>query len=285
MKSRWGTGALAVAVLFLAWPGEAPAEIYRWTDESGTVHFAQSLDKVPLRHRKNAVGDPAARSRSIQSFTNDSPTTGASSAGSAQVRLNREIRIPFRRVGSVMQVEVLLNDRVSAPFLIDTGASGVSLPRRYAEQLGLRTGPDSPTAVFHTANGKVRRPLVSIRSIQLGGARVEGLTASVNERMEFGLLGGTFFNNFVYRVDAAQSVITLAPNDSMRSGLSREEWQQRFQSLRGSLDRVESYLEKREISRKERRVELEARRDALRSELAALDREASLAGVPAGWRR
>ena len=48
---------------------------------------------------------------------------------------------------------------------------------------------------------------------------MEGLNATINPAMEVGLLGGDFFNNFVYRVDAAASVITLVPNDRMRGGL------------------------------------------------------------------
>ena len=126
---------------------------------------------------------------------------------------------------------------------------------------------------------------MTLRSVQVAGARVEGLEASVNDTMEIGLLGGSFFNNFVYRVDAAESVITLAPNNGMRGGATREEWSRRFRSVRDSLDQLERYLEDREISREGRRKELEARREELRARIATLDREASLAGVPAAWRK
>ncbi len=34
----------------------AHGEIYRYTDESGQIHFTQSLDQVPPRFRKSAHG-------------------------------------------------------------------------------------------------------------------------------------------------------------------------------------------------------------------------------------
>ena len=39
----------------LTLPGAASAEIYRWTDEAGVVHFSQSLDGVPPRYREHVA--------------------------------------------------------------------------------------------------------------------------------------------------------------------------------------------------------------------------------------
>lgn len=49
---------LLVAMLLL-FPLPALAETYQWTDESGTMNFAEDLGKVPKKYRKKArlVGD------------------------------------------------------------------------------------------------------------------------------------------------------------------------------------------------------------------------------------
>ena len=117
-----------------------------------------------------------------------------------------------------MRVEAVVNDQLRVPFLIDTGASGVAIPSRYAGRLGIRARGDMPYVETHTANGVVSLPLVPLQSVQLGGARVENLSATLNPSLEFGLLGGNFLNNFVYSVDTARNVITLAPNDKIRGG-------------------------------------------------------------------
>jgi TPP-dependent pyruvate/acetoin dehydrogenase alpha subunit len=118
----------------------------------------------------------------------------------------------------------------------------------------------------------------------VGGARVEGLHATVNPAMQVGLLGGSFFNNFVYRVDAAEGVITLEPNDRIRGGLDAQSWRARFRAVRDPLERLEAYLREREISRAGERQRLEQRRAELRESLARLEDEANRFDVPVAWR-
>ena len=118
-------------------------------------------------------------------------------------RVRGTMRIPFERHGTLMRVEVLLNGRVRAPFFIDTGASGVSIPWTVAQQLGLQITDETERIRVKTANGVVAEPVVQLKSVQLGPARVENLRAAVSGSMDIGLLGGAFFNNYVYQVDAA----------------------------------------------------------------------------------
>jgi len=183
-----------------------------------------------------------------------------------------------------MMVDVRLNDRVVAPFLADTGASGIAIPQTLAQELGIRVGSDTPTVMVGTANGVIEEPLVRLDSVQLGGARVEGLHANVSSSMSFGLLGGAFFNNFIYQVDAAAGAITLVPNEGVRSGLTEAQWRARFRSLREPLDALETRLASGQDRRAGRISELETHREVLRRELGALEDEANRAGVPQAWR-
>ncbi len=260
----------------------AGAEIYRWTDAQGRVHFTQRLDKVPAAHR-------AAARRGVSKEAKPAPRAESPPAAlqlsRSRARSRRAgIEIPFERMGSVMRVNVRLNDQVVAPFLIDTGASGVSLPAAVADQLGLVVTTSTPTRTMRTANGLVSRPVVTLDAVELGGARVEQLEATVNPTMEIGLLGGTFFNNFVYQVDAAAGVIRLEPNDNMRGGMSQEQWAQRFERLRAPIGKLDAYLASQEKIRKGERGRLLRHRAELVRALDELEVEANRISVPYKWR-
>jgi clan AA aspartic protease (TIGR02281 family) len=278
----------AVLALVLVWSVSADAEIFRWTDAEGRVHFTQRLDRVPPEHRRDALRrNNVARPSGFSTYSGTSPDPDGSDGGRtprARRRRGGELEIPFHRDGSLMRVTVRLNDALSAPFYIDTGASGISLPSHLAERLGIYIGPDTPQVLVATANGVVARPVVVLEAVELGAARVEGLRATVNPSMQVGLLGGSFFNNFVYRVDAAEGIITLQPNERVRGGLDSESWRERFRSVRDPLERLEAYLKDRDISRAGERRRLEQRRAELRDSLAMLEDEANRSDVPFAWR-
>lgn len=282
MRARLASLLLCVAAL------PASAEIYRWTDAAGRLHFAQSLDQVPREYRRQAKesADSNAPASRLQTYSREAPIAAGDSSPTASYSSIRgdALHIPFQRHGTLMRVDAVLNDSVSVPFYVDTGASGISLPQSVADQLGVHVGPETRQVFVRTANGVVARPVVRLESVQLGGARVEGLEATLNPSMEIGLLGGSFFNNFIYRVDAAESVIALEPNDGIRGGLDAEEWRRRFAEAREPIRRLEAYLEDREVTREGRRQELEQRLEELRRGLEELELAANRAGVPAAWR-
>ena len=279
--------ALACAVVALP----VAAEIYRWTDENGRLHFSQDIERVPPAQRQRAKED-AKRQRThdplqiyIDPVARDAGGTIDAPAARASLGGRGTMRIPFERHGTLMRVEVLLNGRVRTPFFIDTGASGVSIPWAVAQQLGIQITDETPRIQIRTANGVISEPYVRLRSVQLGPAKVENLQAAVSGSMDIGLLGGAFFNNFVYQVDAAAGVITLRQNAQVRGGLGPDQWRARFEKLREPLTRLEAYLEAGGVSDKGRVRELESHREELRAALDALEKEANDAGVPRGWRQ
>jgi len=279
---------LRLVLLVLACAAPARGEIYRWTDAEGRLHFTGRIDQVPPQHRDAARRDAAA-SPGADRVHSYSGSSSDASAAPLPVRRSRtrtaEIRIPFARVGSLMRVEATVNDRVRVPFLIDTGASGVSIPSTYAEQLGVRIRPDTPYVEVTTANGVVARAVISLRSVEVEGARVENLSATVNPAMEIGLLGGDFFNNYIYSVDAAKSVMTLVPNDEIRGGLGEEQWRQQFRTWIDPLERLDAYLRDHPYLAERERAELAARQLQLETGLSELERDADKLGVPQIWRR
>ncbi len=289
-RCRRSARVVSIAIVVLLFGIGAKAEIYRWTDASGRVHFTERIDNVPAAHRAEARRNAAKKSVERVHSYSGSPSGNRAGAGPAAQASRRTVRsgkieIPFVRMGTLMRVEAVVNDLVRVPFLIDTGASGVSLPSAYAERLGIRARTDGPHVTVSTANGIVARPIVQLRSIQVGGARVENITTTVNPSMDIGLLGGTFFNNYVYSVDAAKGVITLEPNANIRGGLGPDEWRSRFRLYLDPLERIEAYLRDHPNLGREDRAHLDARRTQLERDLEALDHQANRAGVPQPWRQ
>jgi clan AA aspartic protease (TIGR02281 family) len=275
--------AAPALVAALAMGTIAKADIYRWTDASGQLHYTESLARVPAEYREEALRS------TLRPVTNPVQTFSGTSEPDAprprSARADGVVHIPFVRDGSLMRVNARLNDTLDAPFLIDTGASGVMLPSRVASQLGIVVGANTPHVEVLTANGRVMRPVVRLDSVEVGGARVEGLEATLNPAMEIGLLGGSFFNNFVYRVDAAESVITLTPNQQIRGGMGEQDWRMRFHSLLDPLAALEAHLAQNVVRRPAEAAALEKRREELEADLEALQVEANRLDVPHAWRQ
>jgi aspartyl protease family protein len=86
-------------------------------------------------------------------------------------------------------------NRVPVRFLVDTGATMVSLPQSDADRLGIdyRRGRRGAS---HTANGMATVYLVRLDSIRIGGIELYGVDAMVHEGpgLDQALLGMSFLN-------------------------------------------------------------------------------------------
>lgn len=280
-RSSLGWTIAALAVLLA---GPARATIYRWTDAQGQIHFAQSLADVPPQQRAAAKQSAAHPSAAPSRFQTYAPPASERETGSVRMSPGRVLQIPFQRRANGMLVQVRVNDRVTAPFLVDTGASDVTIPAAVAQAAGIQVDQNTPRALYHTANGAIREPVVTIDSLQAGDARVEGLRGSISHSMHVGLLGGTFFNNFTFQVDPAAGVISLVPNPGIRGNLTEAEWRDRFRALHSRLARIDAYMANNHFTSKDRIEDLKRHRKAVAEKLAELERRADLAEVPQNWR-
>ena len=277
---RLGVSLVGAALLAAGLADGARADIYRWTDAEGRTHFTQSLAQVP----------PAYRAEAERSARKETPRTVAAStaltrvAPTARLRGGRPIEIPFEKQGNAMLVYVRINDAVTSPFLVDTGASDVVVPGHVARAAGIRVAVDTPRQRYETANGTIEAPVVLLDSVQVGGARVENLRGSLSDSMSIGLLGGTFFHNFTMQIDPAASVITLLPNSHMAGGATPAEWRARFHGLRREIEIIDAHLAGGSLLDEARERTFQEKRAALAAELEALEHEANAAGVPQAWR-
>lgn len=280
-----------VLSLSVAWP--AAGEIYKWVDADGEIHFTTDLSQVPPDQRRASERGAEAREQSELVQRHASPAAPTASPGRRAVarsglgQKTYTVRVPPG--ASSMQVMVQLNDRVTAPFIIDTGASDVVLPRSVADELGLETGPDTLTLQYRTANGIIESPVVTLDSVSLGGARVEDVHASISDSLRIGLLGLTYFNRFQYEIDAVRGLVHLTPNGieesgALRGGRSEAQWRATFNSLRQRLAALQAEVERTPSSRSRKHDHLEEERARILGQLARLEAEADHARVPFTWR-
>ncbi len=209
---------LGWTLLFFGLGAAAQAdEIYRWVDENGRTHFSQNLHEVPPKYRpqaKDELEDMSDEANPIQLLGNappsehqwkqvDGPTYRK---GTTKVQLK-----PTR--GNNFMVQVRLNDEITVPFMLDTGASTVTITQKVADQLGIVTGPNTKYGRFSTANGVIKAPVITLDSVSVEGAAVTNVRTSILPNLDTPLLGTAYLNHFEYSIDPTAAVLTLRLKD------------------------------------------------------------------------
>lgn len=291
-RSRTRLLGLVMMLSIVLGDGLAQAEIFKWKDQTGRLHFAQDLNQVPPQYREQAKGGAQKEGEGsvIQHYEPTVPAAPRSNPrASRATRASGEIhKIRVERSGSTMRVNVRLNGSVVAPFLVDTGASDVVLPEWVARELGLEL-EGARTAYYGTANGTIQQTLVTLDSVELGGAKVEKVPAAVSTTMSIGLLGLSFFNHFKYDFDPAAGVITLRPNGLVESGMirggrGRSQWHGQFASLSQRRAMLERELGEINPNWARRKAEIKQEIEEVERQRAVLESEADDARVPMQWR-
>ncbi len=118
--------------------------------------------------------------------------------------------VPLDGNGRSWFVRATLNGSVSGLFLLDTGATLCVLAPSTARRLGLADG--TARVDIDTANGRVRAPLVQLRSVDVGGSRARDVDAVVHAAVApplDGIIGLSFLNHFSYAIDPRRRVLRL----------------------------------------------------------------------------
>jgi len=85
------------------------------------------------------------------------------------------------RSGEVSFAEVVLNERITQHFIVDTGASFTVISREAARELGVTIDENTPFIPIATASSVILNPLVKLRSIRVGEAEVENVDVLVHD--------------------------------------------------------------------------------------------------------
>ncbi len=184
---------------FIGLPAYA-AEYYRWVDDNGVLHITDNLHNVPPKHRGSA-GRIQNQEPPRQIEPERKPPPGKAS-------------IPLERLGQVVVIQATLNNKQSAKFIVDTGASYTMISSALARDLSIDTsGQGQKTMPFQTDNGLIQAPITNLDSIAVGGIEIKNLTAAVHDAVPdsqvAGLLGLNFLSNFKLDIDTQKGFLHL----------------------------------------------------------------------------
>lgn len=104
----------------------------------------------------------------------------------------RSIELQRSRFGQYLVTGSINNSEVD--FLVDTGASSVSIPATFADRIGLQRG--SPIQIY-TANGIGTAYQTRINTLRIGALEVRNVTAHINPGLtDEVLLGMSILKNY-----------------------------------------------------------------------------------------
>lgn len=191
--------ALAVLMLvLLAVPRDSVAQVYRWTDEQGTPHYAEGLSNVPERYRSQ-----------VESLGNRNLRPPAFGPGAGGERTT--IRYT---PGQPIIVDVRLNGRTSAQLVLDTGAGSTLISPRTLSAAGVSLRDPVAQGRVTGVTGSDRVFYVVVDSLEVGNARVVDMPVMSYEIAGLphdGLLGRDFLDRFAVTIDSTRGEVTLAP--------------------------------------------------------------------------
>ncbi|MBN2301592.1 MAG: clan AA aspartic protease [Lentisphaerae bacterium] len=116
-------------------------------------------------------------------------------------------------IGGSTVVTAMINDRIAGRFILDTGATAVTISEEFANRLKLDLKGLSMQEVVLADGSTAEATAVRLSSVQLGDARVENVYAVVLPakpgKLVDGLLGMSFLSNFVLSFDGGSGKLVL----------------------------------------------------------------------------
>jgi hypothetical protein len=187
--------AIGLAAL-LVLPSTGSAQMLRWEDAEGTVHFSNAPDA----HRS-----PAEAAADAAVIPDDRAGPPVARAALTRIRF---------APGAPIVVSARISDAASPVSLIlDTGADRTMVAPQALWRIGIST-LNAPRAMIKGVTGLSHGDVVHVSSVQVGEARVGPLPIVAHDadlKHAEGLLGRDFLEHFTVTIDAREQVVTLAP--------------------------------------------------------------------------
>jgi len=276
---------LLTILIALALP--ASAEMYKWVDGKGTVHFTDDISSIPEKYREEVEERKAPKgtpNQEVREKPAPPPAQKTSEPEGFEANLVRRHELWFS--------EVMLNNRLKRYLIVDTGASFTLISRQVANDLGIIIDENSPSVPASTVSGFILTPLVTLSSIRVGKAEIEDVDVAVYTMPSGndGLLGNSFLNKFKVVIDSVNGKMVLhslqgIPSPDRPGGYGKDYWVGQFRFYNRNLAELKRHKAKYESGGQG--PELKRVSSALKhfeNRLSELERRASSAGVPRNWR-
>ena len=275
----WRVFHLSWVILLLAL-APAYAEIYKWVDRDGRVHFSDTLAGIPSEYRDH-IEEKAGLTATSRS---DPAPQRVPPKRLSSVLAPPSYAVPLRRDGNAMLVEALVGGTVRTRLLLDTGAEFTVLSTAAAQRLALNLG-SAAVIPLRSASGVFFAPMMKVHSIAVGEATAYDVEVIVHDATPGldGLLGMSFLDNFLVTISTNDEKLILTPlidnmDAELYGGHPKDWWIRKFRFYRTQIDSLKGHFGGRYA------LEMERTLRYFRAELEALEHQASQAGVPRRWR-
>ncbi|MBI4665817.1 MAG: aspartyl protease family protein [Nitrospinae bacterium] len=306
--------ALAAAFIALLTGTFAPAQtMYKWVDDQGNVHFADTPAGIPPKYRNQVVTEefkkrkePAPKPEEAQPSEGGMLTSAEVKKAEEEKKLKR-YEIPYKAYEGTARriiIPVRFNNSITVDMVLDTGAPGLVISPRLAEKLGLF---DKKDGLLYTQaggiGGTVPAALTIIDTLQVGDAVDHfiptTITPSISGSFE-GLVGMDFMSNFSVTINTQRRKLILEelPPSASRPGGHDEAWWKinfyNFAETRKDWEEFLKWLKEQEssttIMSKLEKIKLYrgfAERQYTEADklFSKLDNYASRNSVPMNWRK
>jgi predicted aspartyl protease len=188
----------------LAGKGDAIAEFNLGVIYQGGEGVPKDAEVAARWYRKAAEQGDASAQKRLDRLTE-----------SSEVELSESFEVALRKERGIFIVPVLINDKISLDFILDSGASDVSIPADVVLTL-MRTGTLTAadfrgTNTYVLADGStVPSKTFRIKSLKVGNRVLENVSGSLSPVEGSLLLGQSFLSRFKsWSVDNLRQVLTL----------------------------------------------------------------------------
>ncbi len=196
-------GAAAGLGIVLLLPAVGLAQVYRWEDQRGTLHYTNTPETIPESYRSQVGPLPPA------------PVSAAKAEVVAPPALARPVaitRIPYTP-GDPIFVSARIGGTGPLTLILDTGADRTMVAPQALWKLGISTA-NAPRAEIRGVTGTGHGDVVPVASLEVGEARVGSLRIIAHDadlKKADGLLGRDFLDHFTVTIDSRERVVTLVP--------------------------------------------------------------------------
>lgn len=222
----------------------ASADIYRWRDEQGQLHFSDSPHNVPEQLRGKVKSDKldADRMKIIFSAQQaENSTAPDPETQTAKQVAGDSLSIPFTAKEGLADrviIDITFNGSVTAPIMVDTGSPGLVLSTDLASRLGLIDPDGHNLLVLISGIGgtKVASKAI-VDHLKIGGITEKFIPAHIIPEQSSayqGLIGMDILSQYSLTIDSANRRLIankLPPEENRPGGRNRSWWQKNFKEL------------------------------------------------------
>ncbi len=224
-----------LTILLLA-PINLRAEIYRWKDSNGRLHFSDSLHQVPEQFRPKSAQQEQTAEINVISTPARSTATLPTKPAEAQSSQQKTLKIPYvDREGSASRVivNIRFNNQVTVPILVDTGSPGLIIDTTLARRLGLINDETNNLMVLIGGIGGTQVAARTIvEELSVGPIKETVIPAHIiedNSKAYHGLIGMDILSGYSLTIDTTNKclIATKQPPSIQRPGGHNQRWWQR----------------------------------------------------------